>query len=183
MSIRFSGIRQPGFTIIEVLIVMAVAALIILIVFLAVPALQRNERNVSRKEFANLAAAQMEEYYQHNNLNYPETPDQICDFIGNYLQAIDKGMGGCSPSYNGAKDCVLVTGGRFDICYHERGPSPHSYLGPEDELSIQLAHNCNPDQTGDPIISTGAAGDNDLKHYVLWIKLEGSRWCVDNFPD
>ncbi len=37
--------RTEGFTIIEVLIVLAIAALIFLIVFLAVPALQRNARN------------------------------------------------------------------------------------------------------------------------------------------
>jgi prepilin-type N-terminal cleavage/methylation domain-containing protein len=39
--------REAGFTIIEVLIVLAIAALILLIVFLAVPALQRNARNNS----------------------------------------------------------------------------------------------------------------------------------------
>ena len=38
-----------GFTIIEVLIVLAIAGLIMLIVFLAVPALQRNARNTNRK--------------------------------------------------------------------------------------------------------------------------------------
>jgi prepilin-type N-terminal cleavage/methylation domain-containing protein len=37
-----------GFTIIEVLIVLAIAGLILAIVFLAVPALQRNSRNNSR---------------------------------------------------------------------------------------------------------------------------------------
>lgn len=41
---------QKGFTIIEVLIVLAIAGLILLIVFLAVPALQRNSRNTQRKE-------------------------------------------------------------------------------------------------------------------------------------
>ncbi len=41
--------RSEGFTIIEVLIVLAIAGLILLIVFLAVPALQRNARNTSRK--------------------------------------------------------------------------------------------------------------------------------------
>jgi prepilin-type N-terminal cleavage/methylation domain-containing protein len=41
--------NQKGFTIIEVLIVLAIAGLILLIVFLAVPALQRNSRNTSRK--------------------------------------------------------------------------------------------------------------------------------------
>ncbi|HSX43102.1 MAG TPA: type II secretion system protein [Candidatus Saccharimonadales bacterium] len=40
---------QKGFTIIEVLIVLAIAGLILLIVFLAVPALQRNSRDTSRK--------------------------------------------------------------------------------------------------------------------------------------
>ena len=41
--------EQKGFTIIEVMIVLAIAGLIILIVFLAVPALQRNGRNTQQK--------------------------------------------------------------------------------------------------------------------------------------
>ena len=41
-----------GFTIIEVMIVLAIAGLILLIVFLAVPALQRNARNTQRKNDA-----------------------------------------------------------------------------------------------------------------------------------
>lgn len=40
---------NKGFTIIEVMIVLAIAGLIMLIVFLAVPALQRNSRNTARK--------------------------------------------------------------------------------------------------------------------------------------
>lgn len=40
---------SKGFTIIEVLIVLAIAGLILLIVFLAVPALQRNSRNTTIK--------------------------------------------------------------------------------------------------------------------------------------
>ncbi len=41
--------ESKGFTIIEVMIVLAIAGLILLIVFLAVPALQRNSRNTQRK--------------------------------------------------------------------------------------------------------------------------------------
>ena len=44
--------RTEGFTIIEVLIVLAIAGLIMLIVFLAVPALQRNSRNNGRNNDA-----------------------------------------------------------------------------------------------------------------------------------
>ncbi|MDO4271698.1 MAG: type II secretion system protein [Candidatus Saccharibacteria bacterium] len=40
---------QKGFTIIEVALVLAIGALIFLVVFLAVPALQRNQRNDARK--------------------------------------------------------------------------------------------------------------------------------------
>lgn len=41
--------NTKGFTIIEVLIVLAIAGLILLVVFLAVPSLQRNSRNTQRK--------------------------------------------------------------------------------------------------------------------------------------
>jgi prepilin-type N-terminal cleavage/methylation domain-containing protein len=49
---------KKGFTIIEVALVLAVAALIFLVVFLAVPALQRNQRDDARKrDVANVAQA------------------------------------------------------------------------------------------------------------------------------
>src|SRR3954451_17196844 len=44
--------NSEGFTIIEVMIVLAIAGLIILIVLLAVPALQRNSRNTAIKNDA-----------------------------------------------------------------------------------------------------------------------------------
>jgi prepilin-type N-terminal cleavage/methylation domain-containing protein len=40
--------KADGFTIIEVMIVLAIAGLIMLVVFLAVPSLQRNSRNEPR---------------------------------------------------------------------------------------------------------------------------------------
>jgi len=40
--------KQQGFTIIEVVLVLAIAAMIFLIVFLAVPALQRSQRDTQR---------------------------------------------------------------------------------------------------------------------------------------
>jgi len=61
--------RKEGFTIIEVLIVLAIAGLIMLIVFLAVPTLQRNARNTQRNHDASLvAAAAVECLNNHNGL-------------------------------------------------------------------------------------------------------------------
>jgi len=60
--------REEGFTIIEVMIVLAIAAVILLIVLLAVPALQRNSRNTQRNnDAATIAAAVNTCLANHNN--------------------------------------------------------------------------------------------------------------------
>ena len=55
--------RQGGFTIVEVLIVLALVSLLMLIIFLAVPAMQRNQRNNSRKNDASLLYAAVTECF------------------------------------------------------------------------------------------------------------------------
>lgn len=57
---------EKGFTIIEVALVLAIGALIFLVVFLAVPALQRNQRNDARKrDISNVVEAVTD--YNSNN--------------------------------------------------------------------------------------------------------------------
>ncbi len=66
-----------GFTIIEVMIVLAIAGLILAIVFLAVPALQRNSRNTqTRNDAANYLAA-VNEWAANNNGNVPKVPADL----------------------------------------------------------------------------------------------------------
>jgi prepilin-type N-terminal cleavage/methylation domain-containing protein len=59
--------REEGFTLIEVLIVLAIAGLIMLIVFLAVPALQRNSRNTQRTNDAALVGSALNECLTNRN--------------------------------------------------------------------------------------------------------------------
>jgi prepilin-type N-terminal cleavage/methylation domain-containing protein len=63
--------KEEGFTIIEVLIVLAIAGLILLIVFLAVPALQRNSRNTSRRSDASHLGGLLNEFATNNQGNFP----------------------------------------------------------------------------------------------------------------
>lgn len=65
----FQNIKKDneGFTIIEVLIVLAIAGLIMLIVFLAVPALQRNQRNNARNSEASRVSAAVTECLANRN--------------------------------------------------------------------------------------------------------------------
>src|SRR5436190_2809304 len=65
-----------GFTIIEVMIVLAIAALILLVVFLAVPALQRSQRNNARKTDASRVAASAIDFVTNNNSAPPTTAAQ-----------------------------------------------------------------------------------------------------------
>jgi prepilin-type N-terminal cleavage/methylation domain-containing protein len=69
--------KQEGFTIIEVLIVLAIAGLIMLIVFLAVPALQRNSRNTQRQADASKIAAALGQCMSNKNGQVPS-----CDTYG-----------------------------------------------------------------------------------------------------
>ncbi|HET7320069.1 MAG TPA: type II secretion system protein [Candidatus Saccharimonadales bacterium] len=63
--------QDKGFTIIEVMIVLAIAGLILLIVFLAVPALQRNSRNTQRKSDIGALLAAWQEYVNNNGGTLP----------------------------------------------------------------------------------------------------------------
>ena len=63
--------KEGGFTIIEVLIVLAIAGLIMLIVFLAVPALQRNARNTTNKNDASSVVGGINEYVSNNDGSFP----------------------------------------------------------------------------------------------------------------
>ena len=63
--------QEKGFTIIEVLIVLAIAGLIILVVFLAVPALQRNSRNTQRKNDVSGLAGTYQEVINNTNGTNP----------------------------------------------------------------------------------------------------------------
>src|SRR3989344_5141572 len=65
--------HPKGFTIIEVLIVLAVAGLVMLIVFLAVPALQRNSRNTQIRSDAASVLAGVSEFITNNNGSLPTT--------------------------------------------------------------------------------------------------------------
>lgn len=65
--------RKEGFTIIEVLIVLAIAGLILLVVFLAVPALQRNSRNTQRKNEVSALLGAVNEWTNNNNGKLPES--------------------------------------------------------------------------------------------------------------
>ena len=71
-----------GFTIIEVVLVLAIAGLIFLMVFIALPALQRNQRDTARKgDMGRLSTA----IVNYSNSNRGNLPTNYSTFTTQYL--------------------------------------------------------------------------------------------------
>lgn len=58
---------KQGFTIIEVVLVLAIAGLIFLMVFIALPALQRSQRNTQRRDDYSMLVTAVNSYLSSNN--------------------------------------------------------------------------------------------------------------------
>jgi len=117
-----------GFTIIEVLIVLAVAALILLIVFLAVPALQRNARNTQRSNDVAGIVGAYNEWVENNGGSPPAALTAAqCNALGNFCVNVKTGFytDGTQISFqgptnagalNGAPTLTTVVGGSDVTC-------------------------------------------------------------------
>ena len=123
---------QSGFTIIEVLIVLAIAALILVVVLIAVPNLQRNQRNSARKDEASRILTAANTYVSNNNgtkltagnssqsgsiLTDSGKLNQYSGFTGGSAQVltvnqVNIATGAIDGStYSGAGDAVLIVQG------------------------------------------------------------------------
>ena len=79
--------QKKGFTIIEVVLVLAIAGLIFLMVFVALPALQRSQRDTQRRDDMGRFASQLSQYQANNGGKVPKaTKDAWNDFIKRYLK-------------------------------------------------------------------------------------------------
>lgn len=72
---RMAMEERGGFTIIEVILVLAIAGLIFLMVFIALPTLQRSQRDTERESSVSRLVSQLERYRQNNSGNLPEDGD------------------------------------------------------------------------------------------------------------
>lgn len=84
-----------GFTIIEVVLVLAIAGLIFLMVFIALPALQRNQRDTGRKNDASTVASAINTFRSNNRSSLPTanetvTPGSGTGVLGRYIDKLSE---------------------------------------------------------------------------------------------
>lgn len=73
-------IKKSGFTIIEVVLVLAIAGLIFIMVFAALPALQSSQRDTARKNDVGIVITAVTNYSSANRGAFPTT-DKLTPFI------------------------------------------------------------------------------------------------------
>lgn len=157
--------NEKGFTIIEVVLVLAIAALIFLMVFIALPALQRNQRDQQRRQDLGRISTQIANYQASNRGQIPSTTNFTASgtgFVARYL----KGTGGVAgadeysdPSTGGGYTFDTTTSDALDV----------------GEINYQTGRVCGTDGAA---TATGAGGRN----FVIRVKLESqtSLFCIDN---
>ena len=78
-------LKEKGFTIIEVVLVLAIAGLIFMMVFIALPALQRSQRDTQRKNDLSRVQTAITNYTTANRGNLPNTLALWTSFVDSYL--------------------------------------------------------------------------------------------------
>lgn len=155
-----------GFTIIEVVLVLAIAGLIFLMVFIALPALQRGQRDAQRKNDLSRVATQITSYSSSTRGSVP-TVNTLGTFVSKYLGA------GASTTTAGS-DYVDPGGGSYVVTYNG-----NDTINNPADATVYYSNGklCSDTSPGDTT-STGASQRN----YTLRLKLENqsAAYCIDN---
>ena len=96
--------NQKGFTLIEVVLVLAIGGLIFLLAFLAFTQTQTNRRDTQRRTDLNRVSAEMQNYAADKNGAFPTSDSQFDSFLTDYMS------GTKDPSSNNAYTRVASLG-------------------------------------------------------------------------
>ena len=175
---------KKGFTIIEVVLVLAIAGLIFVMIFITLPSLQRSQRDTARKKDVDrfLAAIQTHQANNRNRLPNEINHDAPTTYPGNYVVISDTDFG---RQYLNQDGYFVNPEGVVYVMY------PSTYANPGEVIP-------NNSFTNDIFVSRGAkcAANGDIELTVaqnesryranstriaIRIKLEdGGVYCVNN---
>lgn len=161
MNKQLKQSESRGFTIIEVVLVLAIAGLIFLMVFIALPALQRGQRDAQRKEDLARVQTQMVNYLSSTRGAVPNSADSLGVFVRGFLKGTDNERTG---------DDYKDPDGNNYVVRYQAIPEQIEQIG------YYPKSNCDVN-TDEGVVSSNAARD-----FALTIKLENQNapYCIDN---
>lgn len=167
---------EKGFTIIEVVVVLAIAGLIFGIVFWALPNLQRSNRDSSRRTIASNVLANLDQYASNNNGQYPVGSLTGTNNFEDFL--LDFFSGGIADPLAG--DWVDTGGGvgaNALLSASTSGTGLNVDDGDDDTFTLMYATSarCTPGTAGAMEAGSGT------RAIAIAVELEqGTGYCVDN---
>lgn len=184
-----------GFTIIEVVLVLAIAGLIFMMVFIALPNLQRAQRDTQRRSALGEVAAQIQQYQTNNNGRLPgdgkvapaDEDDTAATNMSSWCSANSNPKNGAQCLIKGYLNAAGDTNNTFtdpdgwtyglEIATWGSGSSQPDGMNDEGtgiDHVIYMFKKASCD--GETIVPS-----NNSRNYVLWYKLEGnSSYCSAN---
>lgn len=190
--------HKKGFTIIEVVLVLAIAGLIFLMVFIALPALQSSQRNTERENSLERFIADVTEYASNNSGRIPFPPgDEAADqnvisrFVARYIDTTcdesedfmtEKGEDECTGGqfrdpdgtiYHFARASVdsASTGEAFDVAFSDGG---EDITTNNHTIYYAVGYSCGPNE------GTVIEGTGNRQVALLMILEGGSVACNAN---
>lgn len=151
---------KSGFTIIEVMIVLAIAGLILAVVLVAIPQLQKNQRNESRKSVLSRISAEVNNFIGNNEGEVPSNSGSGADsFAGGFKERyIDNAPAGTFNSPSGDP--------------YTYGVYSNETIIDTDTILYNAASTC------DGELPSGGGTD---RNFAIAVGLEGgASFCVDN---
>lgn len=149
--------NNKGFTIIEVVLVLAIAGLIFLVVFLALPALQRSQRDTQRRSDVSRAMSQITAYQSNSQGSVPSSQTELNSFKNNYL------------TNNGQQFNDPFTSGGYTFTYQSSLSNLPSSTG---EMFYYQNAVCS---------GAGLATGSGNRNIAIAVKVEqGGTYCVNN---
>ena len=166
--------HKPGFTIIEVVLVLAIAGLIFLMVFITLPALQRNQRDTQRKNDMSKLKSAIESYKANNKGQIPTTTEMRpvganfseLDFGKNYLKADTEGFNDPSGGEYKARWATVAVDYRYADQYRVEFPN---------QIFILHHHQRNGTSSSSHTIKT----ENSNNYAILYPLEGGGVYCLD----
>ncbi len=156
MKTNLKNRTQKGFTIIEVLIVLAIAGLILLIVFLAVPSLNRNSRNTQRRSDVSKLLAAVQEGLNNSNGTLPAS-GQFSTVFSNSAPTMAYYTTPANITWSNQATATVVA-----------APSTNSLD------SVVVANNAKCNASGTASVTAGATA----RSYVAMFNIEGNGGAV-----
>lgn len=191
--------RKRGFTIIEVVLVLAIAGLIFLMVFIALPALQRSQRNTRRRQDISRISTAFTQYMSQNSklpfygtlmsMMGDEKKKAVGNFVSHYIEedAELDASGSISGHFvfacKAGSDCPEFSdpdGSIYSFQYTTtpvtvKNQASNSENFKDHKIFVVTSAKCSGNDS-DPVESTSGANS-----FALAYMLEGgSIYCVDN---